>query len=1291
MKIDSIYDKDSYLIREKPEVKGNLATPNFNPYSRIPEPKSGKISNPSSTRGLSAAERNNNPFNIKYGNFAAKYGATKENRNALDGGSFATFDSPETGLKAGRDLLLGKGYRNLSVDGAMKRWSNSGYGGNIYPEIANKRIGDLSEVELKALQRKQLVQEDRNYAKKLGFLKFGGNIGPGDKVNNGNKGNWLNRVIANNVYPYGGLGTSQSSYRIDNNVQIKLSKNYKDGKISFKEYNKQLKKNSLNAKKESADFIGQPSNLNASYDALNLHQGVDQKYNSFNYSKYKPSQSKEDVKYFALQGDAQKEVLNEIQSNKDFLDNPRENKRLIKGSLAGQGALKNYTISKGKDAKGTYVSYYDRNDYDNILDVVPNAKPFEIYDRFYMDVKYDDSPVLPFDPLKKNVKVPFTKTEKKKMGGLLKFGQGGFNQGVKDYGQIAGMLDNGKNPIISGALQGISQGSSFGIAGAAIGGALGLVNGIKENQVAKQLKKTQLEQQQMLMLQNNQYDLQPNNSPTFFDKGGEIEAEYEVEKNEVVQGNAKLSDSKKIADGLHLVLGYKHGQNNPKTGGEGVYGNGGERVFSDSIAFKKKTVANEALRLGKMLNKYQDKKSQNNKIASDTGKVMEARLNKELDALFDYQEAMKMPKLKFGGEIPGIKKPQSSSTRVAKPKEKDISNEPIEFSPSKVRALTGKNIYFKDDVYDMTTKTVARDEALEEKYTSKTLNDEFLVQDLKYNKRHNQKVNKVMLADIVKASKNAGVDPYDAISVAQRESGLGHSAYNNRSYIPSQVFSNREKSNYELKDAERRQVYDVSPDEPIPNKFYEQIKKKNNLYMSYPFAGEMDSLKRLGVKGYNPGDKDYSNKVNKEKEILLNNKNIKAFVDSVYTNSPKLKFGGLIKLQQGGETPRQKQIRLIKENLKNNPNQTESYKAKLRQKIESLSNDSETIPNTYKEPKSNIKPSYLDRIRKNITEYINPEEYIQDAWNGKNPINRLNDNARNIEDAVRNRESTNLRTTLNKFYNNPNKQRQQSVVDSSDYKVIDNTPDKVVKPLGGKKGEVYSSKPAKAFTDLQNQTSAYNNRGVKANNITQKPISSVNPLATKLTDRLAKVDPTKINGSIGTVKNKNGFSKDTLGILSNFAANNAIINRMNPNVAALGTNAPRYDYRDASGLARHNFNSVYNSLSNGVNAGQKQAIFANIMNSTNQVNDQEANRKMEYDNRYNYMKYTNDAQNTNVLNTAINQGTANQNAILGLRSDNMNNLYQNLNMKETEKNYLRALKIKGITGANKIQDYENQK
>jgi hypothetical protein len=209
-------------------------------------------------------------------------------------------------------------------------------------------------------------------------------------------GNWLNKLIVENVYPYGGFGHSESEYKIDNSIQKELSQQLKDGKLTLKEYKEKIAQNSYNKKgkklsetwnrKMSMPTVD-PSNLNASYDALYIHQGFPQKYNSFVKSQYKPTDSKNpNATYYSLSPSLEKEILEDLTNykNKDFI-NSNEQKRQVKGSLVAQGALKDFQYSKGKDEKGDYISYYDINDYDNPLDWIGN--PFEIYGRIYLDPK----------------------------------------------------------------------------------------------------------------------------------------------------------------------------------------------------------------------------------------------------------------------------------------------------------------------------------------------------------------------------------------------------------------------------------------------------------------------------------------------------------------------------------------------------------------------------------------------------------------------------------------------------------------------------------------------------------------------------------------------------------------------------------------------------------------------------------------------------------------------------------------------------------------------------------------
>ena len=152
-----------------------------------------------------------------------------------------------------------------------------------------------------------------------------------------------------------------------------------------------------------------------------------------------------------------------------------------------------------------------------------------------------------------------------------------------------------------------------------------------------------------------------------------------------------------------------------------------------------------------------------------------------------------------------------------------------------------------------------------------------------------------------------------------------------------------------------------------------------------------------------------------------------------------------------------------------------------------------------------------------------------------------------------------------------------------------------------------------------------------------------------------------------------------------------MINRMQTDVPVNTVSAPRYGYRDNSGLSRYNLEANYRSLSNNLNAGQKQGIYANVMNGVNQVNDQEANRKLEYDNRYNYMKWQNASQNNQLVNQGQQQEIINRNTQLGLKADNFSNLFQNIDGINRDNNYIDALKVKGITGQWTVEDYEKER
>jgi hypothetical protein len=140
------------------------------PVEEYLKKKSGEIGN-----------QTNNASNIKYTPEMGKLGAVPSGIKATDGGQFASFPTPEAGLNVYKKLLFGTTdgtfhssfYKpDTTVDQAMRTWSNNGYGGEIYPDIANKKLGQLSAQERSELIKRQLQRESPktyNILKKQGL------------------------------------------------------------------------------------------------------------------------------------------------------------------------------------------------------------------------------------------------------------------------------------------------------------------------------------------------------------------------------------------------------------------------------------------------------------------------------------------------------------------------------------------------------------------------------------------------------------------------------------------------------------------------------------------------------------------------------------------------------------------------------------------------------------------------------------------------------------------------------------------------------------------------------------------------------------------------------------------------------------------------------------------------------------------------------------------------------------------------------------------------------------------
>lgn len=143
------------------------------------------------------------------------------------------------------------------------------------------------------------------------------------------------------------------------------------------------------------------------YDAWYLYLGLEQENGTFVVSPYKPSTSKNaDIIYYRMPEKEDFILRNGLReltkTGKDktiIWDNPP--RRDAKDSLAKYipkdyaGLMGRYTVSKGKDEKGSYISYYDKWDLcpggvfgkKEASEMVGVGKPFEIYGRIYYDSK----------------------------------------------------------------------------------------------------------------------------------------------------------------------------------------------------------------------------------------------------------------------------------------------------------------------------------------------------------------------------------------------------------------------------------------------------------------------------------------------------------------------------------------------------------------------------------------------------------------------------------------------------------------------------------------------------------------------------------------------------------------------------------------------------------------------------------------------------------------------------------------------------------------------------------------
>jgi hypothetical protein len=169
--IDNL-NRQQPIVDKTPLMPADTKTSNSTPFTKG---KKGDI-----------ATMTNNPGNMKYSSWMKNYGGAPSGIPGKDGGEFAQFPDLSAGLEAYKTQIFGDTdgifksnyYKaNTPVDTALKTWSNKGYGAEIYPEIKDKKLGELTPAQRDELIKRQIKAESGNMYKLLrqrGVFKYGG-------------------------------------------------------------------------------------------------------------------------------------------------------------------------------------------------------------------------------------------------------------------------------------------------------------------------------------------------------------------------------------------------------------------------------------------------------------------------------------------------------------------------------------------------------------------------------------------------------------------------------------------------------------------------------------------------------------------------------------------------------------------------------------------------------------------------------------------------------------------------------------------------------------------------------------------------------------------------------------------------------------------------------------------------------------------------------------------------------------------------------------------------------------
>lgn len=242
------------------------------------------------------------------------------------------------------------------------------------------------------------------------------------KVTNPEELSYFRRNFYNNLYPYNydmiDPTTGQKLSALERGVDAVVFNNKESFKEEFDTKVKnddQRNKRTNNVRRDDANrvYVGLPQ-LRGTFDQSTYEPSVKDEGIFSKVAKYLPdfnffpgnfeSNSKKDKRIYKINNPEQLAYIKELANNPELFD--EKGVFIDKDNVSG--IMGNYKVSKGKDEKGDYLSYYDKWDLEPfrntklpfIEDIsIPIGNSYEVYDRVYLN----DNSVKPTKKSKKQV------------------------------------------------------------------------------------------------------------------------------------------------------------------------------------------------------------------------------------------------------------------------------------------------------------------------------------------------------------------------------------------------------------------------------------------------------------------------------------------------------------------------------------------------------------------------------------------------------------------------------------------------------------------------------------------------------------------------------------------------------------------------------------------------------------------------------------------------------------------------------------------------------------------------